>query len=79
MSIHIKSILNKFSYNVIVFFMLSMLLKLLTFGLLYICVVKNVIFNYLKAEHIPYKSGIRPPVDHYYTFYMPFHFDGILV
>ena len=25
-------------------------------------------------QDIPYKSGIRPPVDHYYTFYMPFHF-----
>ena len=28
----------------------------------------------MSNEDIPNKSEIRPPVDHYYTFYIPFHF-----
>ena len=43
--------------------------KLITFGHL----VKTY-FSILLRQDIPNKSGISPPADHYYTFYIPFHF-----
>ena len=74
MSTHIKLKFIKFSYinkrNCILYVKYASEINL--FSQKYLRV--KTYFLIVLRQDIPNKSWIRPPADHYYTFYIPFHF-----